>query len=274
LEHNHYLHFRPTLEIRMPTVDASPLTTASLGATDRRDKWWGPPTLTGIVLIIFGAYSMWAAFQGNFYEWGPYLSPLYSPVFKPSWLPVWVSPAFLILGAPLGFRATCYYYRKAYYRSFFFDPPACAVGEGKGGNYSGERAFPFILQNLHRFFLYLALIFIIILGWDSIKAFMFTDATGITHFGMGVGTLVLLVNWLLLSGYTFGCHSLRHLLGGKIDCFSCHALGKQRYTAWKGVSWFNGFHMNFAWASLIWVGFSDLYIRLVAMGIWHDFRFF
>jgi len=26
--------------------------------------------------------------------------------------------------------------------------------------------------------------------------------------------------------------------------------------------------------SLFWVGFSDLYVRLCAMGIWHDVRLF
>jgi len=28
--------------------------------------------------------------------------------------------------------------------------------------------------------------------------------------------------------------------------------------------------MLWAWVSLFWVGFSDLYVRLCSMGIWHD----
>src|SRR6267378_2414818 len=107
------------------------------------------------------------------------------------------SPAILILGAPLGFRATCYYYRKAYYRAFFLDPPACAVGESRPHRYSGESAFPLILQNLHRYFLYVALIFLIILWYDAVRAFWFAGG-----FGIGVGSLVLLTNIILLSLYT------------------------------------------------------------------------
>jgi hypothetical protein len=30
--------------------------------------------------------------------------------------------------------------------------------------------------------------------------------------------------------------------------------------------------MTWAWISLIWVGFTDLYVRLCAMGIWTDAR--
>ena len=75
------------------------------------------------------------------------ISPFYSPLilFLPPVL-AWVSPAFLILWAPAGFRVTCYYYRKAYYRAFFLDPVACAVGEPssfcgfhRAGNTRGRR---------------------------------------------------------------------------------------------------------------------------------------
>ena len=41
----------------------------------------------------------------------------------------WLSPAILILIFPLGFRFTCYYYRRSYYRSFWWSPPACAVAD-------------------------------------------------------------------------------------------------------------------------------------------------
>ncbi len=177
------------------------------------------------------------------------------------------SPAILILGGPLGFRATCYYYRKAYYRSFFLDPPACSVGEFRPHKYRGETAFPLILQNLHRYFLYVALIFLIILWYDAIRAFWFEGG-----FGIGVGSLVLLTNIVLLSLYTFSCHSLRHIVGGKLDCFSCVALGGPRHAAWRGTSLLNERHMLFAWLSLFSVGLSDLYVRLVATGAIRDLR--
>jgi hypothetical protein len=74
---------------------------------------------------------------------------------------------------------------------------------------------------------------------------------------------------VLLSCYTFGCHSLRHLVGGRCDQLSKKPV---QQTAWKCVSGFNRRHMLFAWLSLFWVGFTDIYIRLCSMGIWHDFR--
>ncbi len=120
------------------------------GKTQRRDTWWVEIIPVVVLLGGFGAYATWRAIEGRFYDWGPYLSPFYSPLIDPNhhWWPF--SPALLILAGPLGFRTTCYYYRKAYYRAFFADPPACAVGEGRK-TYRGETAFPFILQNAHRY---------------------------------------------------------------------------------------------------------------------------
>jgi len=235
------------------------------GATRRRDVWW--VELLPVILVLggFGVYATWRAFEGDYYEWGPYLSPFYSPLIKPSWWPF--SPAILILGGPLGFRATCYYYRKAYYRAFFLDPPACAVSESRPHSYRGETAFPLILQNLHRYFLYVALIFLLILWYDAIRAFWFAGS-----FGIGAGSLVLLANIILLSLYTLSCHSLRHIVGGKLDCFSCSTFGPPRHAAWRGASFLNEHHMLFAWLSLVSVGLADLYIRLVAAGSIHDLR--
>src|SRR6266403_5364923 len=239
---------------------------SGLGTTMRRDAWWLELLPVVVILGGFGVYATWRAFEGAYYEWGPYLSPFYSPLIQPHWWPF--SPALLILGGPLGFRATCYYYRKAYYRSFFLDPPGCAVGEGKR-NYKGETKFPFILQNVHRYFLYLAVLFLFFLWKDAIQAFLFDG-----KFGMGVGTLVLLVNIILLTMYTLSCHSLRHLAGGKLDCFSCATFGKPRYKAWRGLTILNERHMWFAWMSLISVGVADFYVRLVASGAIQDVRIF
>src|SRR5437773_5056418 len=209
------------------TTSVRDLQERGLGATQRRDAWWVAPALTALVLGGFGIYSTWAAWVGKNYEWGPYLSPFYSPLLNAPWFPF--SPAFLILIFPLGFRATCYYYRKAYYRAFFLDPVACAVGEPRHG-YKGETRFPFILQNLHRFFMYAAVIFIFILSYDVFLATRWSvPGGGGARFGVGVGTLVMAVNVVLLASYTFGCHSLRHLIGGQVDCFSC-ARGDRKST--------------------------------------------
>ncbi|MGI8849286.1 MAG: succinate dehydrogenase, partial [Pyrinomonadaceae bacterium] len=113
----------------------------SFGETMRRGAWWAYPALVFLCLSVFVVYSTWAAFQGEHYRFGNYLSPFYSPELlggteslfggKPEWIPKWLpwSPALLILWAPAGFRFTCYYYRGAYYKAFWADPPACAVGE-------------------------------------------------------------------------------------------------------------------------------------------------
>src|ERR1700736_4937770 len=237
---------------------------SGLGSTLRRDAWWVEVLPVIVVLGGFGLYATLRAFEGRFYEWGPYLSPFYSPLIDPHHHWWKLSPAVLILGGPLSFRATCYYYRKAYYRAFFLDPPACAVGEPKR-NYKGETAFPFILQNLHRYFLYAAILFLVFLWKDAIHAFFFDG-----QFGIGVGTLVMLTNVILLTVYATSCHSLRHLAGGKLDCFSCAAFGTPRHTAWRGLSFLNERHMLFAWVSLVGVGLTDLYVRLVASGAIRD----
>jgi len=247
----------------------------------RRDAWWVWPALVLAGLSAFIVYSTWAALQGRHYRFGPYLSPFYSPELfgdsphawfgpKPGWWPARLpfSPALFILWIPGGFRLTCYYYRGAYYKAFWADPPSCAVGEARA-TYRGENSLPLILQNVHRYFLYLALLFLLVLAHDAWKALWFADAAGKISLGVGVGTLVLTVNVCLLGGYTFGCHSLRHLVGGGLDGMS-QAPACQK--AWRCVSCFNRRHMLWAWLSLFWVGFSDLYVRLCATGVWHDFR--
>ena len=251
------------------------ITRRGFGETSRRDLWWLPSLLTFIGFSAFIVYSTWAAFQGEHYRFGPYLSPFYSPELlgsatawfgpKPGWIPSWIpfTAALLILWAPGGFRFTCYYYRGAYYKAFWADPPGCAVGEPRH-NYRGERKFPLIIQNIHRYFLYLALLFIVILAYDAYEAFHFSNGIGV-----GVGTIILCLNVVLLGSYTLGCHSLRHLVGGKNDTLSNKPI---RFALWRWVSALNRRHMMFAWFSLFWVGFSDIYVRLCSMGVFTDYR--
>lgn len=243
-------------------------TSEKLGASERRDDWWVEPALVGIGFGLFIIYATFRAFEGAYYEWGPYLSPFYSPKVSFDWWH-W-SPAILILWIPAGFRATCYYYRKAYYRAYFMDPPGCAVDHLGGKSYTGETAFPLVFQNIHRYMLYLAILVVAVLWWDAINAFNFDG-----QFGMGVGSLVLLVNVILLSNYTFGCHVFRHLVGGKLDCFSCpNGKTKFQFGAWNFVTKLNEHHMLWAWLSLFSVGFADFYVRMVSTGAITDLRFF
>jgi hypothetical protein len=243
-------------------------------------------------LGAFAVYATWAAYQADNYYAVSYLSPFYSPLLMvkagvaggsmvdhawfgawPEWWPTWLpaSPAFLILAGPGAMRFTCYYYRKAYYRAFALTPPACAVQGIRPGKYKGETSL-LIIQNFHRYAMYVAIGFVIVLYWDAFQAFFYKgpETGGVSQFGVGVGTIVLLVNATLLGCYTFGCHSLRHLVGGQSDCFSCSVMARTRHKAWTFTSLLNRRHMAFAWLSLIWVGLSDVYVRLVASGVITD----
>mgnify|MGYP004357789207 CR=1 FL=1 len=254
-----------------------PLKRLRAGQTSRQDRWWVKPFLVFCGLTTFVVYSTWAAFQNADYTFQGYLSPFYSPEIIGSTAHAWfiapegwpaISPALLILWAPAGFRMTCYYYRGAYYKSHWLSPPACGVGKPHKG-YRGEKKLPLIIMNIHRYFLYLALGFLIVLSIDVYNGLWFATAGGGEEFGIGVGTLVLLVNVILLGGYTLGCHSLRHLVGGKKDVMSNSPLRQKVYNK---VSCYNAKHQLWAWCSLFWVGFTDLYVRLCATGTISDFR--
>ena len=245
----------------------------------RVDPWWVPSLLTFLGLSSFLVYATWAVFQNAHYVFGNYLSPMYAPELwgnsphawfgpPPSWFPPFYSPGLLILALPGGFRITCYYYRGAYYKAFWADPPGCAVGEPRK-SYLGEQSFPLIVQNIHRYFLYFALLFLVLLAYDVWKAMWFATPTGGEEFGIGFGTLVLAANVAFLSMYTLGCHSFRHLIGGRRDELAANKLSYKCYTC---VSSLNRRHMNWAWVSLFGVMFADLYVRLCSMGIWTDWR--
>ena len=255
----------------------------TFGETMRTDAWWLQPVVVFVVFTSFVIYSTWAAFQGSNYYSGNLLSPFYSPLiwgdpahsftgalepgWWPSFLPVF-SPAFVILWAPVSFRLTCYYYRGAYYKAYWPGPSSCSVGTPRKA-YMGERHFPLILQNAHRYTLPFALLLLVFLSHDAWKALWFETGLGSEEVGLSVGTIVLTANVVLLGGYTFGCHSLRHLIGGGIDKLAGRPVQRAAYEC---VSWCNGRHMIWAWCSLIWVAFADIYVRLCAIGIWADWR--
>jgi hypothetical protein len=272
---------------------------AAPASTGRTDGWWVEPLLYFLGLLAFLVYATWrAVFHGHWWYhgaasgFGGYVSPFFSPpVFidqpgvlghaplEHAWFGAWpdwlrflpsfivASPGFLILPFPGLFRFTCYYYRKAYYRSWAGSPPACAVTPLAAGTkaYKGETAL-LVFQNLHRYALYFALIFIVILAYDAVQGFFRGG-----RFGVGVGSIVLVINVCLLGGFTFGCNSLRHLVGGGKDCFSCDGKATARYGVWRKVTFFNERHMQFAWVSLFWVGFTDFYVWMVSSGRLHDY---
>ncbi len=227
--------------------------------------WWLQPAATVTILTGFVVYATWVALQGHG-SIGSYLSPFYSPPIKIASIPI--SPAFWVLWAPAGFRATCYYYRKAYYRSYFLDPVSCMIPESRR-RYAGETAFPFVLNNLHRYLLYAAVIVLVFLWIDAINAFFFNG-----RFGIRLGSLLFLVNVVLLSGYTFGCHAFRHLAGGNLDCYSCAKGGRTRFRLWQWVTPLNHHHAAWAWASLFSVVAVDVYIRLLMAGAISDAALF
>ena len=237
-------------------------------ATHRKDKWWIEPGLIFTGFTLFIIYATWRAiFDVQFYEIPSMhvLSPFYSPNFK-AWLPDWISPAAIILWMPARFPCYLLLLPQSLLPCLFPGSAACSVGHWGGEKYCGETSFPLILQNLHRYFFYLAVLVLAILWYDAFDALF----PGGEFKGLNIINVVMLANVVLLSGYTFGCHAWRHLVGGKLDCFSCPG-AQPRYKAWKFVTKLNEHHMLWAWLSLFSVAFTDFVIREVACGALHGF---
>jgi len=228
--------------------------------TERNDAWWRQWILMASALTIFLLYAGWATLQGKNYLAGPYRSPFYP--FDIRFFNL--SPAIIVFWIPVLFRLTCYYWRKVYYRSYFLDPPGCAVEELRKG-YNGETRFPFILQNLHRYFVYLAILLLLWHWKDTIHSFYYGG-----KLGLGVGSIIILADSVFLTIYVASCHALRHILGGRINKFSNTLCSRCNYQVWRGVSVLNERHGIWAWISLVTVILADLYVRLLVSGVISD----
>jgi hypothetical protein len=113
--------------------------------------------------------------------------------------------------------------------------------------------------------LYFALLLLPFLYYEAASSFVFHGELGI-----GVGSILLTLNAVFLTLYTLGCHAWRHLIGGRLNCFSCGGSGEVAHAAWSLSSILNGQHMRWAWVSLYWILGTDVYIRLVSMGMITD----
>jgi hypothetical protein len=253
---------------------------AEIGAkTLRTDRWWLAPLITFLGLTAWVAYATVRVFMQKWYwvEQYHYLTPFYSPCVSEGCVPEaahfgrfipdspFIPYAALSLPFLLLFRLTCYYYRKAYYRSFWMSPPACAVPDGHK-SYSGETRFPLIFQNAHRYAFYAAAIISVINTYDAILAHR-TAGGGL---GIGLGNIILWTNVIMLWAYTASCHSCRHIIGGRLKHFSRHPV---RYRAWTFVSKLNTRHMALAWITLGTLAVTDFYIMAVSAGWISDIRF-
>ena len=237
-----------------------------------------------VVFSVFILYGTFRAFENNFYdipkmfEAGKFLSadgtvphllsPYYSPPLHhlPFW-PAFLSPSLFLLAFPGSFRFSCYFCRRTYYRAIFGTPPSCAAKEVmKRSNYTGEREFPFYLQNLHRYTLYFIMVFVFFHWLHLIEAFNFGNG----KFGIGVGTIICAIDTVLLSLYVGSCHSFRHLVGGITNKFSASKRTLFENKVWKNVTKINEKHGWFFWTSLYSVGLYDFYVRLVASNTIQD----
>ncbi|MBW8481479.1 hypothetical protein [Actinomadura parmotrematis] len=275
----------------MSTLEAPAKTRARIKErTLRKDNWRLYPITTLVIFTAWVVYATVRAFWGSaFYvPQYHYLTPFYSPCFNelcnnvtldghtgdaaefgtflPSATRGFIPFAVISLPFLLLFRLTCYYYRKAYYRSYWASPPACAVAEPHK-KYSGERRFPLIGQNLHRYFWMAAFLISLVNTWDAVRAFHGKDG----GFGIGLGTVILVANVVLLWLYTLSCHSCRHVVGGRLKNFSKHPV---RYWMWGQVSKLNSRHGTYALITLGSLVVADAYVALVAGGTISDLRIF
>ncbi len=254
-----------------------------LGRTNRIDNWLKQPLAMGLGLTAAMLYTAWRLFlypESISYELDG--STVMSPIFSPNVLewelfglkdwnhPSWVNAAVLVLWIPFGFRGTCYYMRRVYYRTFFASPTACWVDEpeiNKALGYQGEKRL-FIINNLHRYFLYAAMLILVIKWWDVTHTLHFHGG-----YGMSLGTLVMGIEAFLLTMYVTSCHALRHLAGGSLDRWTT-SIGRIRGALFGRISIFNRSHGFWFWTSLTFVFCGDLWVLAVREGHLSDVALF
>jgi hypothetical protein len=147
--------------------------------------------------------------------------------------------------------------RRVYYRTFFASPTACWVDEpdiNKKLGYKGEKRV-FILNNLHRYFLYAAMIIIAIKWWDVTHTLTFEDG----QYGFSIGTFIMAIEAFLLTMYVTSCHALRHLAGGALDRWTT-GISKIRGRIFDKLSIANRSHGFWFWTSLAFVFVGDLWV--------------
>ena len=247
------------------------------GITDRVDKWWNKPFWMGFGLSLALVYTALRVLVWNgeiHYDNHRVTSPIFSPdvihIFDLQ-TPHWMNSALLILWIPFGFRGTCYYMRKVSHRVFFQNPTACVVAKPKISykiDYKGEKGL-FILNNIHRYMLYLAIIILSMKVYDVYHTMWFQGDNGVESFGISIGTLVLAIESILLFMYVASCHAFRHLFGGGMNQWRSGISGIFGKLHIK-ISNLNIEHAFWFWTSLVMVFLGDLFVWAVAEGIIND----
>ena len=153
-------------------------------------------------------------------------------------IPFWnYSPALLILIFPLGFRLTCYYYRKAYYRSFWL--VAAGLRRGRRPRQLQRRDPvpadppehpPLLLLDPADLQLH-----------PHLRRHRWPSASRASASASASARWSSCVNAVFLWLYTLSCHACRHFCGGQVKQFSKHPV---RYRLWKLVTPLNARHMQ------------------------------
>ena len=175
------------------------------------------------------------------------------------------SPTILVLPFVGLYRLTCYAYRKDYNRHVFKHPLVCtAYGrlDDSTRKYTGETSMFMKAENLHRYFLYVAIAILPFFYYDFYISLFYAG-----YFILRLGSVILLLNALFITMYVLSCHSFRSLIGGRKDCYSCMAGGKGVNKVYRAQSRLNAHHEAIAWLSLIFIIFVDLYLRGLAAGL-------
>jgi succinate dehydrogenase / fumarate reductase flavoprotein subunit len=245
------------------------------GTTSRRDAWWATPLAVFVGLSAFVGYATWAAFQGDHYTYGPYLSPFYSPELFgdsphawfgpnpaawPAWLPF--SPALLILWAPASSASPATTTAAPTTRPS--GPIRRVRGRRAAQDLPGENTrCPSSCRTRIATSCGWRSLFIAFLAYDVWLALWFTNAERRQEFGIGVGTIVLRSTSVLLGLLHLGCHvAPTRLVGGSTSCRS-----RRRAEGLRPASPASTGKHSSGRGAACWVGFSDLYVRLCSMGV-------